>query len=77
MKNILNNNRSSYTVITAKMILLTMLVTLFIGFFYSQFMKENAIIIRTRGLMRLLILLIAILFTTNAIAQDERNGFYL
>jgi len=40
-------------------------------------LKENAIIIRTRGLMRLLILLIAILFTTNAIAQDERNGFYL
>ena len=27
--------------------------------------------------MRLLILLTTILFTTNAIAQDERNGFYL
>jgi opacity protein-like surface antigen len=39
--------------------------------------KENTIIIRTRGLMRLLILLTTILFTTGAIAQDERNGFYL
>ena len=44
MKKVPYNKTSSYTVVTAKMIIFTMIVTLLIGYFYSQYIKEKAII---------------------------------
>ena len=44
MENQTKSKKSSYTIITAKMIVFTMLTTLIIGYFYSQYMKENAIV---------------------------------
>lgn len=43
MTNKLKHKTYSYTLITAKMILITMCIILFLAYFYSQYMKENAI----------------------------------